>query len=210
VSDGNETTAPGTETTAAIVRGRALKRANAWTALLCGGLPAFLLGLVLAPGAARWLVGFILGLLWANGFEYAYHRFLLHLPGTFFARKHLTHHMSVGTPTEAEHVNLGGSPLWVAMLFVVNGLPVIAADLLVKIGVAPGMFVGFAVYVIVVEELHWRIHLGEQLPPGFRFAREYHFAHHAYPNAKFNIFLPLWDGVFGSVRGKSDEAESLK
>jgi sterol desaturase/sphingolipid hydroxylase (fatty acid hydroxylase superfamily) len=148
---------------------------------------------------AKWLVGFLVGLVWANAFEYAYHRFLLHLPGTFFARKHLTHHMTVGTPSEAEHVNLGGSPLWVAMLFVINGLPVVAADLLLGIGIAPGMLVGFAVYVIVVEEFHWRIHLGETLPTPFRFAREYHYAHHTYPNARFNIFLPLWDALFGSL-----------
>jgi hypothetical protein len=65
---------------------------------------------------ARWVGA---GLLWASGFEYAYHRFLLHLPGTFFAGRHLEHHASVGTLNEAEHVNLGNSPILVVVLLLV-------------------------------------------------------------------------------------------
>ena len=183
----------------AIARGRATKRVNACTAALCGGLPALALGLLFPTGPAKWFVGFVVGLLWANLFEYAYHRFLLHLPGTFFARRHLEHHASVGTPTEAEHVNLGSSPIWVVALFAINGLPVVIADLLFRFGIAPGIFVGFSVYFITVEEIHWRIHLGEQLPPGFRAARAHHLAHHASPDARFNIFLPLWDLAFGTT-----------
>ena len=184
----------------AIARGRAIKRANAWTAVLCGGLPAVVGGFFLPSGFGKWLVGFAAGLLWSSLFEYAYHRFLLHLPGTFFARRHLQHHASVGTPTEAEHVNLGSSLVWVAALFAINGLPVVVADLLLGLRIAPGIFVGFSVYFITVEEVHWRIHLGEWLPRGLRAARAYHLTHHARPNARFNIFLPLWDLLLGPAR----------
>jgi sterol desaturase/sphingolipid hydroxylase (fatty acid hydroxylase superfamily) len=184
--------------TAAIARGRAIKRVNALTALLCGGLPALLLGIFFPTGLGRWLIGFVAGLLWANGFEYTYHRFLLHLPGTFSAQRHLGHHMSVDTPTEAEHVNLGGSPIWVGLMFAVNGVPVVMADLLLGFGIAPGMLVGFSVYFIVVEEVHRRIHVGEWLPLGLGGARAHPFAHHRRPNARFNIFLPLWDRLFGT------------
>ena len=183
----------------AIARGRAIKRVNAWTAALCGGLPAVTIGTFLPTPFGRWLAGFVVGLLWANLFEYAYHRFLLHLPGTFFAKRHLGHHASVGTLTEAEHVNLGSSPVWVVALFAINGLPVVIAEFLFRFGIAPGIFVGFAVYFVTVEEIHWRIHLGEWLPPGLRAARAHHLAHHMRPNARFNIFLPLWDLVFGTA-----------
>ncbi len=81
----------------AIARGRAIKRVNAWTAVLCGGLPAFALGILFPTGLPHWLAGFGIGLLWASLFEYAYHRFLLHLPGTGFAKRHLGHHASVGS-----------------------------------------------------------------------------------------------------------------
>jgi fatty acid hydroxylase family protein len=184
---------------AAIAQGRTTKRVNALTAILCGGLPAVATGTFLPTGFGRWLVGFMVGLLWANLFEYAFHRFLLHLPGTLFAKRHLGHHASVGTLTEAEHVNLGSSPIWVVALFAINGLPVVIADFLFRFGIAPGIFVGFSVYFITVEEIHWRIHLGEWLPPGLRAARAHHLAHHARPDARFNIFLPVWDILLGPV-----------
>jgi len=114
-----------------------------------------------------------------------------------FARRHLEHHASVGTPTEAEHVNFGSSPIWVIVLFAINGVPVMIADLLFGLGMAPGIFLAFACYFITVEEMHWRIHLGERLPPVLRASRAYHLAHHARPDARFNIFLPLWDTLLG-------------
>jgi hypothetical protein len=187
----------------AIARGRVLKAANALTALLCGGLPAIMLYYFSRPGLAKWAIGLFVGLLWATWFEYAYHRYLLHLPGTFFAKEHLRHHMSVDTPEEAEHLNLGGSPIYVIVLFVVNGMPVIAGDLLFKLGIAPGILVAFSLYFITTEEFHWRIHLGKWLPPGFHAARAYHLSHHEYPSARFNIFLPLWDILLGSAKSSS-------
>jgi len=180
-------------------RGRAVKKVNAVTASLCGALPAITLGIVEPSSVRNWMVGFIAGLLWANGFEYAYHRFILHLPKTFFAQRHLEHHASVGTPTEAEHVNFGSSPFWVAVIFAINGVPVVAVAVLLGLRMTPGILLAFAVYFIVVEEIHWRIHLGEWLPPGLRRARGYHLAHHVCPNARFNIFLPLYDMLLGSA-----------
>jgi len=96
-------------------------------------------------------------------------------------------------------VNLGSSPIWVVALFVINGVPVVIADLLFGLGMAPGIFLAFACYFITVEEMHWRIHLGERLPPVLRASRAYHLGHHARPDARFNIFLPLWDTLLGSM-----------
>ncbi len=184
----------------AIARGRAIKRNNALTAILCGGMPAAILAAWFPNEPARWLAGFFAGLLWANGFEYAYHRFVLHLPRSFLSRGHMRHHISTGTPVEAEHVNLGGSPLWVALLFVANGVPISIFDLALGLGVAPGMFVAFAVYLVAVEEIHWRFHLDEWLPLGLRSAREHHIAHHDRADTRFNVFLPLFDWLFGTAK----------
>ena len=183
----------------AIAHGQAIKRTNALTALLCGGLPAASLALLIPSSPQRWLVGFFIGLLWANAFEYVYHRFLLHLPTSFFGRRHLLHHASVGTPAEAEHVNLGGSPIWVLFLFVINGVPAVAFELLSRFGLAPGIFLGFAAYFVLVEEVHWRIHVGEWLPPFLDGARRHHFGHHDRSDQRFNIFLPLFDWLFSSL-----------
>jgi len=171
---------------------------NALTAVLSGGVPAVALGVFFPASLGGWLAGLVVGLLWASLFEYAYHRFLLHLPGTFFARRHLQHHATVGTATEAKHVNLGGAPIWVVAMFAVNGIPVVILDALLGLRIASGMLVAFAVYFLITEEFHWRIHLGEWLPPGFRGTREYHLGHHDRPNARFNIFLPLWDWLLGT------------
>ena len=183
----------------AIVRGREIKKWNALTAVACGCLPAVIFLLTFHTTPVRWLLGFVFGLIWANWFEYAYHRYLLHWPGTFFAREHLRHHMSVNTPSEAEHLNLGGSPVWVVLLFVINGGPLVTLDWLLHLGFASGLLAAFALYFIVVEEVHWRLHLGEWLPAVCDPARAYHLAHHERPNSKYNIFLPLWDVLLGSA-----------
>lgn len=183
---------------AALARGRATKRWNAAAAVLSGVVPALILVHFFPIQPHKWVAGFLLGLVWANGFEYFYHRFLLHLPKNFLAQGHLRHHRSVGTPSEAEHVNLGSSPLWIVVLFVINGGIVVAFDVLLKLGIAGGMLLGFVAYQILVEEFHWRIHLGGRLPPGLGWAREYHLAHHDRPDGRFNIFLPLFDFIFGA------------
>jgi hypothetical protein len=72
---------------------------------------------------------------------------------------------SAATSTEAEHVNLAGSPLWVSLLFAVNLIPAAVVDLVFRFLIAPGVLLAFTIYLIVTEEFHWRIHLGDWLPP---------------------------------------------
>ncbi len=186
-----------------LAQAKALKRGNAVTAMLSGGVPAFILGLSSRAGPEEYSIGFLIGLLWANGFEYAYHRFLLHLPGNSFAKRHLEHHAVTGTLREAEHVNLGGSPLAIFLLFVANGAPIVAVDLAFKLGIAPAMLIAFAIYFVAVEEIHWRFHLDGWLPASFRSAREYHLAHHDQPDGRFNVFLPLFDWLICSTGSAS-------
>ncbi len=85
------------------------------------------------------------------------------------------------------------------MIFVVNGIPVILLDRAFNLRIAAGMLIGFAVYFIITEEVHWRIHLGGWLPPGLSAARAYHLRHHDTPDARFNVFLPIFDLLFGNL-----------
>ena len=184
----------------ALQQGRAKKRNNAIVAIVCGFAPAAIL-VALSPASARhWLIGLLIGLVWANGFEYVYHRWLLHRPRSAFAKGHILHHSMVGQPEEPEHVTLGSSPLSVVLLFVINGLLLAMFEALLRPGISAGVLVGWAVYMVATEEIHWRIHLGERLPPWLRWSREYHFSHHDYPNARYNIFLPLFDILFGNYK----------
>jgi hypothetical protein len=185
---------------AALEYGRSSKRANAGAALACGAIPALGLGWLWSPEPWAWVAGIFLGLLYANFFEYIYHRWLLHTPGGFLTKYHLIHHSTVGLPDEPAHVTIGGGPQYVALLFAVNGLVVVPLDWLLGFGLAPGMFLAFGLYMITTEEVHWRIHVGAWLPGAMRLSREHHFAHHDYPNGRFNVFFPLFDWLFGTTR----------
>lgn len=186
-------------TRTAIQHGEARKRNNAIMAVLCGILPAWLLARYHPPGLERWLIGLLVGIVWGNGFEYAYHRWLLHRPRSTFSKGHREHHAQIGTPEEAEHVTLGRSPLDIVLMFASNGTVAILADLLLHLRVAPGIFVAWTFYLITAEEIHWRIHMGGWLPSGLLFARAYHMAHHEIPTSRYNIFLPLFDWLFGNA-----------
>ncbi len=182
----------------AFQQGQSKKRDNAAMALLSGALPGVILSFYFPSTWERWLLGLIVGLVWGNAFEYAYHRWLLHRPRSSFGKGHLEHHAHTGTPDEPEHVSLGKSPLQIAILFVSNGVVLILIDFLLGLRVNPGIFVGWTLYLIAAEEIHWRIHLNEWLPPGLHFARTYHMAHHDIPNSRYNVFLPLFDLLLGS------------
>ncbi|HKU19581.1 MAG TPA: sterol desaturase family protein [Terriglobales bacterium] len=181
-----------------------LKRNNALTALLCGALPALLLAVYLPPRPYQWLIGLGIGLVWANAFEYFYHRYLLHHTRGALGKGHILHHITSGKENEVEHLTFGESPLYVMLLFSTNGSPVILADLLWGFALAPGILLGFTAYFIAVEEIHWRIHLGGWLPPLLRAARPYHLDHHDIPEGRYNVFCPFFDLLLGTAKSSSE------
>lgn len=184
----------------AIRVGLTKKRNNAIAALLCGSLPAGLLGFYSSVTWERFLIGVLLGVIWGNAFEYAYHRWLLHHPRNPLGTGHREHHAQIGTPEAAEHIALASSPQNVFLLFAVNSVPAVLICLLTGLwGILSGVFIGWMVYLISTEEIHWRIHLNGRLPSCLQFAREYHMTHHDIPNARYNVFLPLCDFVMGST-----------
>src|SRR2546426_3216332 len=151
---------------------------NAVTAAFCGVLPALVL---IRAYPARWrllLAGFLIGLVWSNGFEYAYHRWLLHWPKGTLGKGHLLHHSTLGTPYEPEHVTFGSSPLAVAMIFVVNGIPVILLDRVFNLRLAAGVVIGVAPDFLITPEKHWRMYPCGWLSPRPFPARAYHLRHH--------------------------------
>jgi hypothetical protein len=65
------------------------------------------------------------------------------------------------------------------------------------------VLIGWTIYFIVLEEIHWRIHLGPPLPKVLQSACDYHLSHHDIPDSRYNVFLPLSDFVLGSARMKA-------
>lgn len=184
----------------AIRHGQVKKRNNSAAAILCGTLPALWLGFHFSLTWEHSLVGVVIGLIWANAFEYAYHRFLLHRPRNPHGIAHQEHHAHIGTPDEAEHVALISSPLNILLLYIINGIPAFLITLLLGLeNILPGVFIGWMAYVILTEEIHWRIHMNAWLPPGLQLARAYHLSHHDIPNSRYNVFFPLFDFLFGNM-----------
>lgn len=179
----------------AIDVGRRKLRHNLLAALATG---AGLLGSGLF-GWGHWLLGLLIGVLYSNGFEYAYHRILLHSVTGRFSENHRVHHESFGRPDEPLHVNFGGSPLEVVLLIVVNSLSFALLDLL-GAGIGAGVVMGFVAYYMTYEALHWQIHLG-RLPSWLEWMRRYHFAHHKGVPGRYNVFLPICDALFHSAEG---------
>lgn len=184
----------------AIRHGLNKKRNNAIAALLCGTVPAVLLALHSFFSWERFGFGVFLGVIWANAFEYAYHRWLLHHPRNPLGKGHREHHAQIVTPEAAEHIALASSPQNVFLLFAVNGVPALLICILTGMwGILSGVFIGWMVYLVSTEEIHWRIHTDGRLPAGLRFARAYHLCHHDVPNSRYNVFLPLGDLLMDSI-----------
>ena len=188
-----------------INRSRAVKRINALTALAVGfALAAFAARAYgFGPYGAGLFYGLIVGLLYANLFEYVLHRYLLHWGQGFLVGRHALHHDSAGTPQEPRYVNFATSPWVVVLLFASNALPVFALEHLLHLGLAPGMLAGFTLYFVLYEEIHWRMHLGGWLPKWLRAARQHHMLHHGGFEGRYNVFLPLCDWIFQRRQWKS-------
>ena len=122
----------------ALRRGLHIKRLNALTAVLSGGVSGLALWALFPRSPEGIILGFLLGIFWANGFEYIYHRWILHMTGGSFTRGHLDHHRATGTPDEAEHVTFAESPLWIVAVFLINAVPVIVADRVFQVATGRG------------------------------------------------------------------------
>ncbi len=187
----------------ALRRGRQINNQNAVTAALCGLVPAALSAWQQFPAWQMWIAGLVIGFVWANGFEYALHRWPLHWPGTWTGDGHLLHHASLGRPNEPLYVNLAGKPLLVIGMFVLNIWPFVLADHFFRWDLTPAVLFSFALYFILTEEIHWRFHMGGWLPRWLDAARARHMRHHDIPATDFAIFLPLFDVLLRTTSPRS-------
>jgi sterol desaturase/sphingolipid hydroxylase (fatty acid hydroxylase superfamily) len=157
-------------------------------------IPAALL--VKVTNVSDTILAFVIGLVWALFFEYSYHRWFQHDPGTTLAKKHAVHHATYQKPDEEEHVNFGDNSMLVALLFIINGLPVLALDFFFLHSWYPGAMLAFVLYFVTMEEVHYRIHMNKWLP--FDIGRAHHHRHHRMPPRNFNVFIPLFDYLLGT------------
>jgi sterol desaturase/sphingolipid hydroxylase (fatty acid hydroxylase superfamily) len=82
------------------------------------------------------------------------------------------------------------------LLFIVNGAPLVAVDLIFHTRWFPPAMLIFVGYVIVMEDIHYRIHTDLWVP--FNLGVKHHHGHHTMPPKNFNVFIPLFDYLLGT------------
>jgi hypothetical protein len=180
-------------------QGFRIKRNNLIAALVSGLTLVLISVQFVAPSWMGFLVGLLVGFVYANGFEYCLHRFLLHCGRGVFAQQHMVHHTSLKAPDAARYVNFSSNPWGVVALFCANALPFLILERIFKNGWVAGAFVSFTLYYIAFEEIHWRTHMGGWLPMWLHGAARHHLRHHADDTGYFNVFLPMFDWIVWQV-----------
>src|SRR6266436_1257153 len=190
-------------------QGLRIKRNNLVAALLSGLTLVVISVEFVAPSRAGFLFGLLVGFVYANGFEYCLHRFLLHCGHGVFSRQHMVHHTTLKSPDAARYVNFSSNPWGVVALFCANALPFLVLERIFKNGWVAGAFVSFALYYIAFEEIHWRTHMGGWLPAWLAPAARHHLRHHAADAAHLHVFLALFAWIVGHVSSGSHRGGCL-
>jgi len=115
---------------------------------------------------------FIGALVWANLLEYIIHRWLLHKKG--HSPDHMHHHDFPEVPGTFVKWQL-----WV--IFAIH-----AALFMHR----PVMVITWFLYLIVLEGVHRLMH---------RWHWGYHMLHHGFDDRRFNVWLPIWDFIMGTL-----------
>jgi hypothetical protein len=191
-------------------QGLRTKRNNLVAAGLSGGVLVWISLRFFPYSAAGILFGLVFGFFYANGFEYALHRFVLHAGRGVFGEQHMVHHTTLNSPEAARYVNFSRNPWGVVALFFANAMPFLICQWIFRNRWTAGVFASFAIYYAAFEEIHWRTHMGGWLPRWLRPAARHHMLHHARDTGRFNVFLPIFDWCVGGfqpeARVSSDES----
>jgi len=182
------------------IQGLRIKRNNLLAALLSGAILAGISLHFFPYSISGIFAGLGLGFFYANGFEYCLHRFVLHAGRGIFGQQHMVHHTTLSSPDAARYVNFSSNPLGVVALFFANGAPFLLLQWMFRNTWTAGVFASFTLYYIAFEEIHWRTHMGGWLPKWLRPAARHHMLHHAHDTGRYNVFLPLCDGIVARFR----------
>ena len=186
--------------------GLRIKRNNLIAASLSGLILAVISVKFVAPSWIGFIFGLLAGFVYANGFEYCLHRFLLHCGRGIFSQQHMVHHATLKSPEAARYVNFSRNPWGVVAIFCANALPFFGVEWIFKNGWVAGAFVSFALYYIAFEEIHWRTHMGGWLPASLAPAARHHLSHHVDDTGRFNVFLPMFDWIVWQVSSGGSQA----
>src|SRR6202521_4128379 len=135
-------------------QGLRIKRNNLLAAVLSGAVLVWISLRFFPYSIASILGGFALGFVYANGFEYCLHRFLLHAGRGIFSQQHMVHHNTLNSPEAARYVNFSSNPWGGVALFFANAIPFLVLQWVFRRHDAwvAGVFASFAIYYVAFEE----------------------------------------------------------
>jgi hypothetical protein len=166
--------------------------------------------------------GFVLGLLYANPFEYGFHRWVLHRRSGLLRHPYQMHallHHRVFQGDATYHVQHEGDrdlilfEWWQGLLMLAARAPAVwGLQAISGVPVFWGGMTALAVYYALYEYLHWCMHnpAGRWVEhrSAFRVLDAHHRLHHRLWRVNFNVVLPIADMVFGTFeRAPSDEVD---
>jgi hypothetical protein len=190
-------------------QGLRIKRNNLFAAVLSGSVLVAISLRYFPHSVPGILAGLLAGFLYANGFEYCLHRFILHAGHGMFCEQHMVHHTTLNSPEAARYVNFSRNPWGVVALFFANAVPFFILQWIFRNGWTAGVFASFTIYYIAFEEIHWRSHMGGWLPKWLRPAARHHLLHHAHDTGRFNVFLPIFDRLVESIQPQARIPKTL-
>lgn len=154
---------------------------------------------------------------YASLFEWCLHRFVMHRPvkGLRFAfekHAHVHHHIfkadeSYHLRDEADKAKIPMAWWNGAVMILIASTPCAIFGLISNNWQPWGMLVVvLGIYYGAYESLHWCMHLPKKPRARlierswiFRRLNGHHLLHHRYMGKNFNVVLPLWDWIFGTL-----------
>ena len=166
-------------------------------------------------------VAFASGIVYASFFEWNLHKFIMHRNMSWLRypyEKHtLTHHRIFKSDDtyhlqDDSHRKTIPMAWWNCVLLIpLATLPSLVPAMVFGhlISIPLSVFVAISLYYATYEYMHWCMHLPlqkrrlvEKMPAvGWIFYRlnGHHLLHHRYMGKNFNVVLPLWDLLFGTL-----------
>lgn len=158
-------------------------------------------------------LSFVAGVIYCSLFEWTLHRFVMHRPLGFFRypfRAHALVHHGLFRADASYHLqrdkDKGTVPMawWNGpLMWLLHVPPVLGLQSLLGVPSAWGFLSALAFYYATYEFLHWCMHIprARSIERSGLFFRlnGHHLLHHRYPNRNFNVVLPLFDLLFGTL-----------
>jgi len=160
----------------------------------------------------------LISIAWFSLVEWALHRFIMHknlkwFPYPFKAHANVHHRMFKADDSYLAHTHENPEKdAWKIPMAWWNGIVLVAigsAPAYIASAIYSNIWISFlclvvgAAYYGTYERLHWCMHLPKErrleMSPIFRRLNGHHLLHHRFMHKNFNVVLPLWDLVFGTL-----------